>query len=49
MKQEEEDMTQRDRALSPLLTNESPTAHHCTVQHHVPIDPYAERMPRANF
>ena len=28
------------------LTTESPTTHYCTVQHHVPIDPYAERMPR---
>ena len=27
---------------------ESPTTHYCTVQHHVPIAPYAERMPRAN-
>ena len=25
------------------LTTESPTTHYCTVQHHVPIDPYAER------
>ena len=33
--------------LSPLTT-ESPTTHYCTVQHHVPIDPYTERMPRAN-
>ena len=30
------------------LTTESPTTHYCTVQHHVPIDPYAERMPRAD-
>ena len=29
------------------LTTESPTTHYCTVQHHVPIDPYAERMLRA--
>ena len=34
--------------LSPPLTTESPTTHSCTVQHHVPIDPYAERMPRAD-
>ena len=27
---------------------ESPTTHYCTVQHHVPKDPYAERMPRAD-
>ena len=33
---------------SPPLTTESPTTHYCTVQHHVPIDPYAERMPRAD-
>ena len=32
----------------PPLTTESPTTHYCTVQHHVPIDPYAERMPRAD-
>ena len=31
----------------PPLTTESPTTHYCTVQHHVPIDPYAEQMPRA--
>ena len=31
----------------PPLTTESPTTHYCTVQHHVPIDPYAERMLRA--
>ena len=24
------------------------THYYCTVQHHVPIDPYAERMPRAD-
>ena len=29
---------------SPPLTTESPTTHYCTVQNHVPIDPYAERM-----
>jgi hypothetical protein len=29
--------------VSPPLTTESPTTHYCTVQHHVPIDPYAER------
>ena len=29
----------------PPLTTESPTTHYCTVQQHVPIDPYAERMP----
>ena len=33
----------------PPLTTESPTTHYCTVQHHVPIDPYAERMPRADY
>ena len=40
-------------AFPPPLTTESPTTHYCTVQHHVPyllltvpIDPYAERMPR---
>ena len=32
----------------PPFTTESPTTHYCTVQHHVPIDPYAERMPRAD-
>ena len=32
----------------PPLTTESPTTHYCTVQHHFPIDPYAERMPRAD-
>ena len=32
-------------AFPPPLTTESPTTHYCTVQHHVPIDPYAERMP----
>ena len=32
----------------PPLTTESPTTHYCTVQPHVPIDPYAERMPRAD-
>ena len=37
----------RVRAYSPLTT-ESPTTHYCTVQHHVLIDPYAERMPRAD-
>ena len=36
------------RLISPPLTTESPTTHYCTVQHHVPIDPYAERMPRAD-
>ena len=37
------------RRVRPLpLTTESPTTHYCTVQHHVPIDPYAERMPRAD-
>ena len=35
-------------AHPPPLTTESPTTHYCTVQQHVPIDPYAERMPRAN-
>ena len=35
------------RVSTPPLTTESPTTHYCTVQHHVPIDPYAERMPRA--
>ena len=30
--------------LTYLLTYESPTTHYCTVQHHVPIDPYAERI-----
>jgi hypothetical protein len=34
--------------VPPPLTTESPTTHYCTVQHHVPIDPYAERMPRAD-
>ena len=34
--------------ITPPLTTESPTTHYCTVQHHVPIDPYAERMPRAD-
>jgi hypothetical protein len=33
--------------IPPPLTTESPTTHYCTVQHHVPIDPYAERMLRA--
>ena len=37
-----------DRSIPPPLTTESPTTHYCTVQHHVPIDPYAERMPRAD-
>ena len=32
----------------PTHNRESPTTHYCTVQHHVPIDPYAERMPRAD-
>ena len=35
-------------SFPPPLTTESPTTHYCTVQHHVPIDPYAERMPRAD-
>ena len=35
-------------AHPPPLTTESPTTHYCTVQQHVPIDPYAERMPRAD-
>ena len=30
------------RFTSPPLTTESPTTHYCTVQHHVPIDPYAD-------
>ena len=34
--------------VTPPLTTESPTTHYCTVQHHVPINPYAERMPRAD-
>ena len=29
---------------SQPTATDSPTTHYCTVQHHVPIDPYAERM-----
>ena len=37
------------RALGlPSFLPYLPTTHCCTVQHHVPIDPYAERMPRAD-
>ena len=34
-------------AITPSLTTER-ALRHTTVQHHVPIDPYAERMPRAD-
>jgi hypothetical protein len=42
------DLLRHAPLFSPPLTTESPTTHYCTVQHHVPIDPYAERMPRAD-
>ena len=32
----------------PTHNREPCTTHYCTVQHHVPIDPYAERIPRAD-
>ena len=41
----------RGRPAPPTHKTESPlrqTHYYCTVQHHVPIDPYAERMPRAD-
>ena len=37
-------LSSQQSAGCPLpLTTESPTTHYCTVQHHVPIDPYPER------
>ena len=47
-KQEEGTRAPASLHCPPTLTTESPTTHYCTVQHHVPIDPYAERMPRAD-